>query len=210
MTIELMTALAVFAFAASITPGPNTMLLLASGLNHGFRATIPMMAGISVGVIVMLIAVGLGLGEVFARLPWLYTALKMVSIVYLLWLAWKIATAEPAKPADGMEAARPLTFLEAAGFQWVNPKAWTICVAIATAYTVPNAYLSSLLMASAIFGVVNVPSVIVWAMFGVALRRFLQDPRRVRVFNIAMALALVVSMWPMAVELAYLARTALA
>jgi threonine/homoserine/homoserine lactone efflux protein len=201
MNIELLTALAVFSFVGSITPGPNTMLLLASGVNHGFRATAPLMAGVSIGVLVMLLAVGLGLGQLFLAFPALYTVLKVFSVVYLLWLAWKIASAKPAVPGDGETAAPPLTFLEGAGFQWVNPKAWTMCITVASAYTVPNRYVESMLIAALVFAAINVPSVMAWAGFGASLRQFLADPRRVRIFNITMALLLVASLWPLAFDL---------
>jgi threonine/homoserine/homoserine lactone efflux protein len=201
MTVELLTALAVFAFVGSITPGPNTMLLLASGVNHGFRATIPLMTGISIGILVMLLAVGLGLGQVFAAVPALYTLLKIVSAVYLLWLAWKIATATVAA-TDATAAPGAMTLMQGVGFQWVNPKAWIMCVTVASAYTVPEQYAQSLILAALVFAVINVPSVMVWTGFGVSLRRLLADPRRVRIFNVTMALALAASLWPLVAELA--------
>ncbi len=205
MNVELLTALIGFAFVMSITPGPNTMMLLASGVNHGFRATVPLIVGVCVGVLVMLLAVGLGVGQLFARLPWLYTALKLFSVVYLLWLSWKIATASPAS-SIGEGAPRVFTFAEGVGLQWVNPKAWTLCLTVATAYTLPDQYAASMLAAALVFAAVNVPSVIVWALFGVSLRRFLQDPVRVRLFNGAMALALVASLSPLVLELARAAK----
>jgi threonine/homoserine/homoserine lactone efflux protein len=201
MNIELLAALAAFAFVMSITPGPNTMLLLASGVNHGFRATVPFMAGITAGLPVMLLGIGLGLGQVFVIVPWLYTALKVFSVVYLLWLAWKIATARPQSSSDPASVRDAMTFWQGAGFQWVNPKAWTLCLSIVSAYTVPDQYAASLLAAAVVFIIVSVPSVAIWALFGVSLRRFLQDPVRVRVFNVAMALALVASLWPLVSDL---------
>jgi threonine/homoserine/homoserine lactone efflux protein len=206
MNVELLTALAVFAFVGSITPGPNTMLLLASGVNHGFRATVPLMTGISIGILVMLLAVGLGLGQAFAAVPVLYTLLKIVSAVYLLWLAWKIATASPVAATDAKAAPGAMTFMQGAGFQWVNPKAWIMCVTVASAYTVPQHYAQSLMIAALVFAVINVPSVMVWTGFGVSLRRLLADPRRVRIFNVAMALALAASLWPLVVEVAKAVR----
>ena len=116
MTTELLTGLLVFAFVASATPGPNNMMLLASGVNFGFRRTVPHMAGITLGFGVMIVLAGLGAGQVFGRWPWLYSVLKVGSVAYLLWLAWKIATAG-VMTTDGDPQARPMTFLEAAAFQ---------------------------------------------------------------------------------------------
>jgi threonine/homoserine/homoserine lactone efflux protein len=118
----------------------------------------------------------------------------------MLWLAWKIANAGPVEGgSEGRE--RPMTFLEAAAFQWVNPKAWAMALTAVATYTQPANYLMSLLMVGGVFGVINWPSVGVWAGFGVALRQMLQDPVKVRVFNIAMALLLVASLAPAVTEL---------
>jgi threonine/homoserine/homoserine lactone efflux protein len=201
MNVELLTALIGFAFVMSITPGPNTMLLLASGVNNGFRATVPLIVGVCVGVLVMLLAVGFGVGQLFVRFPSLYTALKVFSVAYLLWLSWKIATASPPTSKEAAVSPRVFTFAEGVGLQWVNPKAWTLCLTVASAYTLPDQYAVSMLAAALVFATVNVPSVIVWALFGVSLRRFLQDPVRVRIFNVTMALALVVSLSPLIIEL---------
>jgi threonine/homoserine/homoserine lactone efflux protein len=197
---DLLSALVMFAFVASATPGPNNMMVLASGVNYGFRRSIPHMAGIALGFGLMILLVGLGFGQIFERLPWLYTALKVLSIGYMLWLAWKIATAGPVTPDAQKSDARPLTFMEAAAFQWINPKAWTICVAAVAAYTVPSQYLASMFVVAAVFTVVTVPSISAWTLFGVSLRSLLADPKRVRIFNVLMALALVASLWPVVAE----------
>jgi threonine/homoserine/homoserine lactone efflux protein len=197
---DLLSALVMFAFVASATPGPNNMMVLASGVNYGFRRSIPHMAGIALGFGLMILLVGLGFGQIFERLPLLYTALKVLSVAYMLWLAWKIATAGPVTPDAQKSDARPLTFLEAAAFQWINPKAWTICVAAVAAYTVPSQYLASMFVVAAVFTVVTVPSISAWTLFGVSLRSLLADPKRVRIFNVAMALALVASLWPVVAD----------
>ena len=124
MTAELLLAFAGFAFVSSVTPGPNNAMLLASGVNYGFRRTVPHIAGISLGCVAMLILVGLGLGRLFAAVPQLYLILRYAGAAYLLWLAWKIATAGPM--TDQKAASRPMTFWQAAAFQWVNPKAWIL------------------------------------------------------------------------------------
>jgi len=194
LTAETLLALAVFATVATVTPGPNNALLLASGINHGFRRTLPLMAGIAFGFPVMVLAVGLGLGEVFRRLPWLHGAVKVAGGLYLLWLAWRIATA--GEPPPG-EAPRPLTFLQGAGFQWVNPKAWAMAVSAIAAYTVPAAYAPTTLMVALVFLAVALPSVALWAASGAGLGRLVAGPRERRLVNITLALLLVASLWPL-------------
>ncbi len=176
------------------------MMLLASGVNHGFRRTIPHMLGIGFGFTFMLLTIGLGLGRLFVRFPWTYSILKFTSAAYMLWLAWQIATAGPVTAAAANPNARPMTFIEAAAFQWVNPKAWTMCLTAVSAYTVPSQYLTSMLILTIVFAAVNLPSVSVWTVFGVSLRGLLTDPKRVRAFNILMALLLVASLWPIVPE----------
>jgi threonine/homoserine/homoserine lactone efflux protein len=200
MTPELLGGLLLFAFVASITPGPNNMMLLASGVNFGFRRTVPHMLGITIGFGVMIVLAGLGAGQVFGRWPWLYNVLKVASICYLLWLAWKIATAGGVVGGEGSAEARPMTFIEAAAFQWVNPKGWTSALSAISAYTVPDQYLVTMLLVAAIFVAWSPVAVIVWTAFGMRLKAVLSDPGRVRAFNVTMALVLVASLWPAVVE----------
>ena len=200
MTADLLTALVVFAFVTSITPGPNNMLLLASGVNYGFRRTIPQMLGVSLGFCLMILLVGLGIGQAFQRFPVLYAVLKITSVVYMLWLAWKIAMSSPISSRVHDATARPMTFLQACAFQWVNPKGWTMCLTAVSAFTVPAQYLVSLLAVVAAYFVVNLPSVSAWTVFGVSLRGLLADPKRVQIFNLAMAIALLASLWPVVAE----------
>ena len=185
-----------FAFATSATPGPNTLMLLTSGVNYGFRRTIPHMLGIGVGFVVLLLCVGFGLGEMLQRLPVLYLALKVAGGSYLIYLAWRIAMSRSISDSS-KPGARPMNFLEAAIFQWVNPKAWAIAiVAMATYTNAANATVSIILVALAFF-LVNLPSASIWTMFGSMLREWLNHPARLKVFNISMAILLVVSLWPM-------------
>ena len=195
MTPELMLAFVGFAFVSSITPGPNNTMLLASGVNYGFRRTMPHIAGISLGCVFMLILVGLGLGQVFTAIPQLYDVLRYAGAAYLLWLAWKIATSGPM--VDQEAAGRPLTFLQAAAFQWVNPKAWILVVGAASTYAPRENFQRNVVVLAILLGLVNAPSICVWAGFGTALRPLLSHPSRVRVFNIVMALLLVASLLPM-------------
>jgi threonine/homoserine/homoserine lactone efflux protein len=197
---DLLLGLIGFSFVSSITPGPNNMMLLASGLNFGFRRSIPHMLGISIGFTVMTALVGLGAGQVFERVPVLYTILKYVGTAYMLWLAWGIANSGPIK-GDGTSRGSPMTFLGAAAFQWVNPKAWVMALGAITTYSQPQDYVTSVLIIALAFGIINWPSVGVWALFGSSMRRFLSDPDKLRIFNRIMALLLVASLWPVFAEL---------
>lgn len=196
---DLLAALTLFAFVSSITPGPNNTMLMASGANFGLRASAPHMAGVTLGFVVLLLAVGLGLGGLFTAFPWLHEVLAAVGVVYLLWLAWKIATSS----GLGLKTAgaKPQTFLQAAGFQWVNPKAWVMGLGAMTAYAPPENYIWNVVVVAAVFAVVSVPCVLCWTGFGVGLRRFLDRPATLRTFNLAMAGLLVVSLIPTMVKL---------
>ncbi|MBC2885893.1 LysE family translocator [Ochrobactrum sp. CM-21-5] len=197
MSAEIFLALLVFAFVTSVTPGPNNLMLLASGVNYGFRRTIPHMLGIGIGFFVLLLSVGFGLGTLIETVPSFYAGLKFAGGAYMLYLAWKIATSRSIGEAKEGGEGRPMTFLQAAAFQWVNPKAWVMAITgIATYATHDNYYLAVFLVSLA-FAIVNLPSVSVWAGFGTLLRNWLSDPVRLKWFNIIMALLLVASLWPM-------------
>lgn len=196
MTLDLFLALIVFAFVTSVTPGPNNFMLLASGVNFGFWRTVPHMAGIGVGFFVLLLAVGFGLGAVLVAVPALNLALKIAGGVYLVYLAWRIAMSRSLS-GQGEDRARPMTFLEAAAFQWVNPKAWVMAVTAMAVYTDPQRPFVTVLIVGVAFALTNFPSVSVWAGFGVALRGFLSEPVRLKWFNIAMGLLLLATLWPM-------------
>lgn len=204
MPVDQLLALLVFALVSAITPGPNNAMLLASGVNFGVRRTVPHIVGINLGFPIMLLAIGLGLAQVFSAFPWLYTILKVVSVAYLLWLAWKIANSRPATAsvdAPGAPAGAPMTFLQAAAFQWVNPKAWIMGIGAFAAYSIPGQPIASALIVAAAYVVMGFPSSAVWAGFGAGLRRFLSDPGRLRAFNIVMALILAASLAPVIAEL---------
>ncbi|MCU0815453.1 MAG: LysE family translocator [Cypionkella sp.] len=193
MTYNLFLALVGFAFATSVTPGPNNMMLLASGVNFGFRRTVPHMLGVSLGHALMVFVVGVGLAQVFHRYPDLQTGLAVVAVVYMLWLAWKIAHAAP--PEEGQRAGRPFTFLQAAAFQWVNPKAWAMALTAVTVYAGGDGWAAMALVAL-VFCAVNLPSVSIWVWAGQGLRRWLTTNRRLVIFNRTMAALLVASLWP--------------
>ncbi|ANK92357.1 MULTISPECIES: LysE family translocator [Rhizobium] len=195
MPLDTFLALVLFAFTTSITPGLNNMMLFASGVNFGFRRTIPHMFGIGAGFFSLLIGVGFGLGALLHTMPVVYTALKFAGGAYLVWIAWKIASSRSL--SEGKSGAAPMSFLSAAAFQWINPKAWVMAVTAMATYTNPELYLASVLIVGLAFAVVNVPSVSTWAGFGSALREWLSDPVRLKWFNISMAVLLVASLWPM-------------
>jgi len=193
MTIELFTALASFCLVSSITPGPNNLMLMASGANFGFFRTMPHMFGVGIGFMLMVFLVGIGLAQLFHTYPIAHTILKAVSVGYLLYLAWKIANAAPINAADSH--GTPMTFLQAAAFQWVNPKAWTMAVTAVTVYAL-DTNLASILIVSAMFGLVNLPSISLWVVLGQQMARILTNPTRLRLFNWAMAALLVSSLYP--------------
>jgi threonine/homoserine/homoserine lactone efflux protein len=192
LTYDLLIALVTFCFATSITPGPNNMMLLASGANFGFARSAPHMLGISIGFVVMVALVGIGLGRLFDLLPWLERVLTWASLAYLLWLALKIArSGEP----QSRNVARPMTFLGAAAFQWVNPKAWGMALSATSVYA-PDHSLVAALTVALLFGAVNLPSIALWCLLGVKLRAFLSSASRLRAFNWTMAALLIVSALP--------------
>jgi threonine/homoserine/homoserine lactone efflux protein len=193
MPLDTVLALISFAFVTSITPGPNNIMLTASRVNFGFARSIPHLLGIGIGFMVLLLAVGFGLGALFATFPAAQTVLKWVGALYMLWLAWRVATAGAITAQEGR--ARPMTFLEAAAFQWVNPEGLVMAFSAMALYPRPGR-LTDILLVTLIFGAVNLPCVAVWAAFGTALRTVLRDPVRVRIFNIGMVLLLVASIVP--------------
>ena len=199
MTPELLIAFILFAFVTSVTPGPNNMMLLASGVNFGVRRSVPHMLGISLGFMVLVAAVGLGLGQLFEQFPPLYTTLRYAGAAYLLYLAWKIA-GSGTPDASGKAAGKPFTFLQAAAFQWVNPKAWIMAIGAITTYTPQDGFLVNVLLIAALFALVNCPSVGLWTVAGSLLRRWLDKPRVLRAFNIGMALLLVASLYPILID----------
>ena len=193
MMLETLPALALFAFVTSVTPGPNNLMLMASGANFGFRPTVPHMLGVSLGFVLMAFLVGVGLAGLFQTYPLAVTALEVVSVVYMLWLAWKIAHA--AAPKERQAGGTPMTFLQAAAFQWVNPKAWAMALTAVTVHA-PDRSLWAVALVAVIFGAINLPSVSLWTLIGQQMRRVLTNARRLTIFNWTMAGLLVLSLAP--------------
>lgn len=191
-------ALATYTFALSITPGPNNVMLAASGANFGFQRTLPHMLGISVGFAVQALLVCTGLGAVIAQSPQLQRWMAWVGAVCIAWMGWRLLRSSPAGSAEGADAGKPLSMLEAALFQYANPKAWIMALTIAAVFmpklghSAGNIFLAVLLMFT-VMVVVIFPCTAVWAAFGSALRGYLDVPVRRRVFNAVMAGLLVVT-----------------
>jgi threonine/homoserine/homoserine lactone efflux protein len=196
MTYDLFIALFIFGGIAAFTPGPNNTLLMASGINFGFRRTLPLILGVCIGFPLMIGCIGLGLGRIFETYPLIYKIMKYGGAAYMLWLAWKIANSKPAGEGNG-EVGKPMTFLQAAGFQWINPKAWVMAVTALSAYTVASDYRFGVAAVVSTFVLMGLTSATTWALFGVGLKHILNDVRYFRVINVCLALALVASLVPM-------------
>jgi len=196
MTHELWIAATLFALASLITPGPNNTMVLSSGLNFGLRRTLPHLFGIAIGFALMQLLVGLGLHNLLAGHPVVLEYLRYVGGAYLLWLAWKLIS-DHSTPGEAKSKARPMGFWAAAAFQWVNPKAWVMCMSAMSTYLPIDATPQQVLALSCLFLVLGLPCVGSWAAFGSSMRRVLKDPLKLRLFNAAMALALVASLFPL-------------
>ena len=195
MTPDLLLALMGFALVTGGTPGPNNLMLMASGANYGLRRSVPHMMGIGLGFPAMIVVVGLGAMQVFDAVPMTYSVLKVLSVLYLLWLAWKIATAAPPGDASSGAKGRPLTFVQAAAFQWVNPKAWSMALSAITLYAASRE-LAAVLVVALVYVGSSVITTTTWTVLGQQVRRLLTRPRLLRVFNVGMALALIASLAP--------------
>jgi threonine/homoserine/homoserine lactone efflux protein len=194
---QLLLSLSLFAFVTSVTPGPNNMMLLASGVNFGFAASIRHIVGISSGFLLMLLAVGLGLGQVFVAYPIAHELMKWAGALYMVYLAWCIAQSGQPKSSGAPGANRgPMGFWSAAAFQWINPKAWVMAVGYFSTYVPAGGDLAYVALASLLFAGVNLPSCGSWALMGQHLRRFLANDFHRKVFNRVMAGLLLASIIP--------------
>lgn len=204
---DLLIALIAFCAVTLFTPGPNNIMLMTSALNFGVRRTLAHMTGVAGGFGIMVAGVGFGLGTVFRTWPQLYPVLKYAGAAYLLYLAWKIANAGPPVGPVGptghekghdkdRNRGQPMTFLQAAAFQWVNPKAWSMAVGAISAYGAVAAFPLNVITMAAIYAVMGLASGALWVGFGYSLQRIITNPRAVRTVNIAMALLLVACLYP--------------
>lgn len=203
MTAELFAALTAFALVSSITPGPNNLMLMTSGINFGVSRTVPHMLGVSFGFTLMIVLIGLGVMKVIEAVPGSTLVITVASGLYLLYMAWKIATTNtsPAESGAAVAKSKPFTFLQAALFQWVNPKAWTMALTAISVYAPKSQGWIGVLVVAGVFGIVNLPSTGAWAVMGAKMRRFLGNPVRLKTFNIVAAALLVASLYPMAAGL---------
>jgi threonine/homoserine/homoserine lactone efflux protein len=196
MPLDIFLALVVFSAVMAFTPGPNNIMLAASGVNFGFAPTIPHMAGVTIGFAVLLSVCATGLGLILATAPSAQLALKIAGALYMLFLAYKVATAQ-AKADEDSAPTRPFTFLQAAAFQWINPKAVIAAFSAVAVYVRPGHERADFAVMLAVLTVFTALSVLTWTGFGVGLRGLLQDPRRARIFNVSMGVLLVASIVPM-------------
>jgi threonine/homoserine/homoserine lactone efflux protein len=188
-------AIIIFAITTCVTPGPNNAMIMASGLNYGIRRSLPHFSGICLGFSAMVMAVGLGIASLFEQFPLLHMLLKVAGIIYLTYLAARIATAPVAEINEAK--GKPFSFLQAAAFQWVNPKAWVLAVGATVTYTViSDTYVLQVLIIALIFLVFGAPCIMLWLWFGSSLKTIMQNPANVRIFNISMALLLMGSLIP--------------
>ncbi|MDX2321993.1 MAG: LysE family translocator [Moritella sp.] len=194
MEYQQLIALITFAFVSTVSPGPNNIMLMTSGANVGFMRTLPHMLGIIIGFSMMVILVGFGLMGLFTAYPIVQQTLRIISMIYLVYLAIKIAKSKAMTSAAS--DYQPMTFLAAASFQWINPKAWTMALTAISVYASSTAQ-QDILLVSLIFGLVNVPSVSLWTTAGKKLQTILQVPHRIKMFNYCMAGLLIASILPM-------------
>ncbi|MEM8537514.1 MAG: LysE family translocator [Pseudomonadota bacterium] len=176
-----------FVFFGLFSPGPNVILITASGARFGFRRTVPHILGVALGVGVTAGVTGLGIGALIAALPVLETALKVVASLWILWMAFTLWRADPARQRD---TDKPFTFMQAVLFQWVNPKVWAVALS-AMAYVPAFAPVQQAASLSGTFSMINLGVCTFWALAGALLSYLLTNPTAWRVFMRIMAVALV-------------------
>ncbi|HMS26114.1 MAG TPA: LysE family translocator [Burkholderiaceae bacterium] len=207
MTTDQLIALAIFAAVSSVTPGPNNLMLLASGVNHGVRRSLPHLAGVTLGFVFLFLCLGFGLQRVFVLYPQLEVVLRYVGAAYLVWLAWKLAHSAPPiattasantdlAKQQGTATSKPMSFASAVAFQWVNPKAIMMAIGAISTYVPSGAGAWGMLLVGLVFGVINAPMVTCWLLFGSSMRQFLQDPQKRQWFNWIMAALLLATLYP--------------
>lgn len=198
--MDVFFAVLFFAFSSTITLGPNNIMIMSSGVNYGIKASWPHLLGICLGFPTMVLLVGIGFGVVFQQYPWLHWLIKILGVIYLIWLAWRIASSAPGS-VDAVKRP-PLTFWQAAFFQWVNGKAWVMASGAIAAFTsLAGTFYVDVLQIAAAFLLMSFPCVGIWLVFGTMLRPLLAKPLPQRMFNISMGLLLVASVLPVINEL---------
>ena len=194
MNSALFLSYLLFCLVMTSTPGPNNALVMLSGARFGLKKTLPLILGIACGVALQLIAIGLGLNQIFQWFPILQLLFSLIGTAYILWLAWKIATSGPLHMR--LEEKPSLGFVQGAMFQWVNPKAWIMSISTIATYFAVNHQFSAILYAALILLLISIPCVGIWAVAGKLLRRLLMQPKFALIFNVTMALALLLAVLP--------------
>lgn len=200
--MELYIVILVFAVSTTITPGPNNIMIMSSGLNFGLKRSLPHLMGICLGFPLMVAGVGLGFGAIFERFPVIHEVIKVLGVLYLIYLAYLVATSAPKSLDNNTSETKPLSFIQAALFQWINPKAWVMATGAVAAYTTQDASIMlQVMFISLAFLIAGVPCVGMWLVCGTWLKRFLKEVKYQRLFNLTMALLLIVSILPVIGEL---------
>jgi threonine/homoserine/homoserine lactone efflux protein len=195
--VEYYLSVILFCLVTSVTPGPNNIMLMSSGLNHGVLKTVPHISGIIVGFPLMVAALGFGLGTIFQNYPVIHQVIKIVGISYLLFLAWKIANTTRANAGNHLR--EPLTFMQAAVFQWLNPKAWVIAIGAIAAFTTVGNFEVQVIIIVFTYLFVGSFSMGLWLLMGASLQKILRSQKQLQIFNITMAILLVLSIVPIVV-----------
>ncbi len=198
MSPALFVGFLMFAVVSSATPGPNNLMMMASGSTFGLKRTAPHMAGVILGFGAMTFLIGLSVAGVSRILPWLYPVLRWGAAAYILSIAWRMARAKGA--GAGYSGQKPMSFLGAVAFQWINPKAWVMALGAVTTYSEHSRLLADAALIAAVFMLVNVPCALTWTAFGVNIRRWLKKPGHLKAFNWTMAALLVASLYPLITE----------
>ena len=196
MTFDWFLSLLLFIFVAGFTPGPNNIIAMSTGFNYGFRSVLPHVAGTTIGFPVMLLLIGFVLRPIMDQFELFFMLLKYASVLYILYIAYHIATA----PTDGIDIdtkKKPITFLQSVAFQWINPKAWAGALATVTIYMPPNDYANGLIVAAITSGTITLLALSSWALMGREINKFFSNSRQIMIFNVTMALLLIVSVMMM-------------
>lgn len=193
--LDLIITYSIFVFATSGTPGPNNIMLAASGANFGVRASLPHVLGVRIGLMVMMLMVGLGLGSLFENYPIIHVVMRYVGVAFMLYLAFKIAKTKRVSN-DGKSKIKPMSFINAALFQWVNPKAWiTLISAVVTFIPSDDNKMTVLTILIVVHFIVGFPTTFAWAVFGREIGRFLKSDRAFAIFNYVMSALLVITVF---------------
>jgi threonine/homoserine/homoserine lactone efflux protein len=198
MSPTLFAGFLVFAVVSCITPGPNNLMLMASGTVFGMKRTLPHMAGVTLGFGAMTAAVGLGLAKVLAASPLVFAVLRWAAAAYILYIAWRMVTAKG--PGIAVTGEKPMSFIGAVAFQWINPKAWVMALGAVGTYAEHDRFVLDVLLIAGVFMLVNIPCGLAWTGFGSAIRRWFKKPGHLKAFNWTMAILLVASLYPLVTE----------